>query len=238
MRSYKIDSNNRLLLSKDMKIIELIDADYELLSILLRLDIQLPFGDMSIEQMCHRYNLSPELFLMICQIYASSDFEPSTDQLSGDDLHSILHYLRASHRYYLESVLPSIERGVESVLQDCDERQGAILRKFYGDYADEVRAHLNYEETQIFPYVESLLGNRLSEPRMAESMSHHTDICDKVDDIKSIIIKYLPESCPTRKRCDLLFDLYRLRDDLAKHTLIEIKILTPLAIAQEQKLTI
>ena len=68
MRGYKTDTNSRLLFSKDMKIIELIDADYNLLSILLRLDVQLPFGDISIEQMCRRYDMSPELFLMICQI--------------------------------------------------------------------------------------------------------------------------------------------------------------------------
>ena len=66
MRGYKTDTNSRLLFSKDMKIIELIDADYNLLSILLRLDVQLPFGDISIEQMCRRYDMSPELFLMIC----------------------------------------------------------------------------------------------------------------------------------------------------------------------------
>lgn len=39
MKSYKTDMNNRVIFSKDMKIIELIDADYGLLSILLRLDI-------------------------------------------------------------------------------------------------------------------------------------------------------------------------------------------------------
>ena len=74
--------------------------------------------------------------------------------------------------------------------------------------------------------------------QMAENMANHTDICDKVDDVKSIIIKYLPESCPTWKRCDLLFDLYRMRDDLAKHTLIETKILAPLVYAEERKLAL
>ena len=98
MRGYKTDTNSRLLFSKDMKIIELIDADYNLLSILLRLDVQLPFGDISIEQMCRRYDMSPELFLMICQIYATADFEPQVDLLTGDDLYCIIRYLRASHR--------------------------------------------------------------------------------------------------------------------------------------------
>ncbi len=236
MRSYRTDANDRVVFSKDMKIAELIDADYSLLSILLRLDIQLPFGDLSIEEICARYDMSPTLFLMICQIYACPDYEPQVDQLTSDDLHYIIRYLRSSHRYYQESLLPSIERGVESVLEACDRKQGAIVRKFYGDYADEVRAHLGYEESVIFPYVERLLAGERSEVGMAQSMANHTDICDKVDDIKSIIIKYLPESCTTRRRSDLLFDLYRMRDDLAKHTLIEVKILAPLVYAMEREM--
>lgn len=236
MKSYKRDGTNRIVYSKDMKLIELIDADYELLSILLRMDIQLPFGDVSVEEMCHRYDMSPTLFLMICQIYACADYEPDVAELHSSDLLHVVDYLRASHRYYLESLLPSIAKGVERVLEGCDAKQSAILRKFYNDYAEEVRAHLNYEETTIFPHVKSVLEGVPSDNRMAEFMAHHTDICDKVDDIKSIVIKYLPESCPTSVRCDLLFDLFRMRDDLSKHTLIELKLLTPMAIAEERRL--
>ena len=71
---------------------------------------------------------------------------------------------------------------------------------------------------------------------MSALMAQHTNICDKIDDIKSIIIKYLPESCSTAERCDLLFDLFRMRDDLDKHTLIELKLLTPMVIAEERRL--
>ena len=69
MKSYITDNNNKAILSEQMKIIELIDADYRLLSIIMRLDITLPFGDISVEQMCRRYDMSPTLFLMICRVY-------------------------------------------------------------------------------------------------------------------------------------------------------------------------
>ena len=95
MKSYKRDGNNRIVYSKDMKLIELIDADYELLTLFLRMDIQLPFGDVSVEEMCQRYDMSPTLFLMICQIYACPDFEPDVEALSKDDLRHIIRYLRA-----------------------------------------------------------------------------------------------------------------------------------------------
>jgi regulator of cell morphogenesis and NO signaling len=122
------------------------------------------------------------------------------------------------------------------VLDSCDPKQSAILRKFYADYAEEVRAHLRYEESVIFPYVESLMVGDVSEANMASFMAEHTDVCDKVNDIKSIVIKYLPESCTTTQRCNLLHELYVMRDDLAKHTLIELKLLTPISVSLERRM--
>lgn len=236
MKSYRTDAANRILLSKDMKIVELIDVSCDLLPIFLRLDMQLPFGDRSVEELCQAYGISTDMFLTLCQIYVSADVEPDVQSLRSEDLHHLLSYLRSSHRYYADMLLPSIESGVERVLRACDDKQSAIVRKFYDDYADEVRAHLEYEERVIFPHVESVLGGKVDTMSIAEGMAHHSDICDKVDDMKSIIIKYLPESCPTVERYDLLCNLFRLRDDLAKHTLIEVAVLTPMVVALEKHL--
>ena len=188
-----------------MKIIELIDADYGLLSILLRLDIQLPFGDISIGEMCRRYDMSSALFLMICRMYACPDYEPDSASLTAADLPHLVRYLRSSHRYWLDTVIPRIGRGVDDVLQSCDRMQAEVLRKFYNDYCDEIRRHLQYEETEMFPYVERLARGEVG------------------------------ESCTTRQRCDLLFDIFSLRDDLAKHTLVESKILDPVVMVEERR---
>ncbi len=58
MKSYITDANNRILFSKDMKIAELIDASCSLLTLFQRLDVQLPFGDRSVEELCERYGIS------------------------------------------------------------------------------------------------------------------------------------------------------------------------------------
>ena len=55
--SCKKSADNQILFSKDMKLVELIDADYKLLSVLVRLNIRLPFGDVSIEQICQQYGI-------------------------------------------------------------------------------------------------------------------------------------------------------------------------------------
>ena len=236
MKSYITDANNRILFSKDMTIAELIDASCELLTLFQRLDVQLPFGDRSVEELCGYYGISSENFLLLCRIYAGEEFEPDVNGMSKQDLTHILRYLRASHLYYLEEALPSIEQGVERVLEECDAKQSLIVRRFFDGYADEVRAHLEFEESVIFPYVEQVLQGVKGDVSIAQSMEGHTDICDKVDDIKSIIIKYLPESCSTKMRSGLIMDLFRLHEDLARHTLIEVRVLTPLVVEVEKSL--
>lgn len=234
MKSYITDTRNRAILSKDMKIIELIDVDYRLLSIFQRLDIQLPYGDISVEEMCDRYDMSIELFLMICRVYIESDYRPEVERLKVQDLSHLLKYLRASHQYYLESLIPRIARGIEQVLQLCEKSHRAILQRFYSGYVDDVKAHLRYEENQMFPYVESIIESGIvDQVKMGDFVDNHTDICDKIDDIKSIVIKYLPESCSTQQRCDLLFDIFALREELAKHTMLEMTILAPVVINSE-----
>ena len=236
MRSFKNDILNQAILSKDMKIIELIDVDYRLLSIFQRLDIQLPYGDISIEEMCRRCNMSVELFLMICRTYIEADYLPNVDTLKVSDLPHLLQYLRASHRYYIDSLMPKIADGFERVLQLCEESQRAILRQFYHGYEEEVKSHLQYEEQEMFPYVESVIsGKGEAVATMCDFVDNHTDVCDKIDDIKSIVIKYLPEACSTRQRCDLLFDIFALREELLKHTMLEMRILAPVVINAESK---
>ncbi len=235
MKSYKTDNNNRAILSEQMKLIELIDADYSLLSIIMRLDIQLPFGDISVEQMCRRYDMSPRLFMIICHIYSDEEYIPDTEGLTIGDMRHLIRFLRSSHRYYLETMIPRISDGMQRILASCERRQSDILQKFCDDYISEIKAHLDYEEKTIFPYVEALASGRGGgEAAMARFMESHTDICDKIDDMKSVVIKYLPESCPTQLRCELLFDIFRMRDDLARHTIIETSLMTPVAMRAEE----
>lgn len=236
MSSYKIDGNHDVIFSKDMTIAELIDANYHLLSIFERLDMQFPFGDVSVGELCAKYNMSANIFLKICRLYATPDSDVTAEELSVEDLAPVVKFLRASHRYYLDVVLPRVEAGVESVLELCDLRQQLLLRRFYNDYAAEIKEHLAYEENVMFPYVESLLAHESLKDLMTEKfLSNHTDICEKIDDMKSIVVKYLPEKCSTQLRCGLLYNIYDMSEDLARHTLVETHLLAPLAkIAEEE----
>ena len=225
------------LFYKEMKLGDLIDANYKLLTILSRLGIRLGFGEITVEEMCRRYGLSSQLFLIICRIYTFDGYHPSCEELGEDDLRHIVDYLRASHRYYKEYSLPRLRKGVGETVESCDELHRKVLEKFFGEYCSEVASHFAYEEETVFPYIDQLLEGCLSDEFSIEKFEdNHSDVDEKLNDMKSIIIKYLPEDCPTEQRNDMLFEIFRFEEDLARHTLIEDRLLIPLVEKIEQKL--
>lgn len=227
---------NENTFSPEMKLGELIDANYRLLSILSRLGVRLGFGKMSVEQMCRQRGLPTELFLMICRIYTFDDYMPSCDMFGREELRHIVDYLKTSHRYYSDYVIPRLSGEMDAMIASCDRLHGKVLKRFFDDYCGEVANHFAYEENTVFPYVEELLkGIRSSEYSIGSFEDNHSDIDEKLSDMKSIIMKYLPENTLTEQRNDVLFEIYRFEEDLKCHTLIENRLLIPLAAKIERE---
>ena len=220
------------MLTENMKLADLLESDYRLLSIVSRLEIPFGFGESTVGEMCRRHGLSTELFLLICRIYSSDgDFVPAADKLTIEDLHDIMSYLHRSHLYYSEVVIPRLSSRITEMTERCDAIQRKILHTFYSDYCREVANHFDYEEQTVFPYIEALLDGRTPAQHgysIEKFEANHSDIDAKLSDLKSIIIKYLPDSCPAEVRYDVLLEIFRFEEDLNRHTEIENGVLIPL----------
>lgn len=218
--------------SPDMKIFELVEAAPSLLSIFSRLDITLPFGDISVAEMCERDGRSVELFLILCSMHADSSYRPAPDAISADMLTDVIEYLRASHRYYAEHMLPHTSQHLEKILQHCDELSRSMLRRFYDDYMEYIVEHFREEEEHLF----SIIDNDSTERADLSILDvPHADIDDRSNDIASLIFKSLPETAPTKLRIVTLEHIYALRDDLRRHNNVERYILKPLVDKYLQK---
>ena len=213
-------------LSPEMKIFELIDKEPSLLSIFSRLDISLPFGDMSIEDMCQRDSYSVELFLILCSMHVDLKYRPSEEALTPEMLPEVIGYLRASHQYYAAHMLPHASSHLEDILDHCDNLSRSVLRRFYDDYAHYIADHFQEEEEHIFAVIDSAAEKHDADFSIIDTP--HTDIDDRTNDIASLVIKSLPEKAPTALRCAMLKDIYALRDDLRRHNNIETYLLKPL----------
>ncbi len=226
LRRYAAESNHAPF-AGGITLAGLIESDYKLLSVLSRLDMHLGFGDITVEEACRKYGLSAELFLMICSVYSIDEYEPVADALTGDDVRRIIRYLRLSHAYYMNVQLPKIQQGVVALAGDCNDIQERVLIKFFEELVAEFDNHFD-EEERMFADVESRISDSAAGScEMFGIDSVHDDIGDKIDDVKSIVIKYLPETCPTELRLAVLAEIYRLREDIGKHILIESKLLAP-----------
>ena len=222
-------SNNHTEYSGKMKAADLISADWNLLSIFERLNIKLGFGEATVTEICTRYNLSPELFLMICNIYSFEHYHPKVNALKKEDLPHILSYLRASHKHYMTNSFPRLHNHIHIMMEEHEDTNRYILNKFYDDYDSEVKKHFEYEEFSVFPYIESLLGGNNDEIyKIRNFEDNHTNVEEKLNDLKNIIIKYLPETYTSNIRIKVLNEIFKIESDLRRHAMVENKILIPL----------
>lgn len=213
-------------LSPDMKLYELIDAAPVVLSLISRLGIRLPFGDMSIDELCKRDGRSTELMMMLCAMHIDPTYRPCHEALKPEMLGEVVGYLRASHRYYAERMLPHALMHLEDILEHCDALSQSLLRRFYSDYVTYITAHFEEEERDIFSAIDSV--DHVAVTTFGDLEMPHSDIDDRSNDIASLVVKSLPEAAPTALRCAMLKDVYELRDDLRRHSNIEMFLLRPL----------
>lgn len=227
---------NNILFSGKMKLADLLLANYKLLLVLNRFDIHLGFGEKSVEEVCSKQGIPLSLFLLVCNVYTFEDYLPKEDELQSFNIEHLIRYLQNSHIYYKVKCLPGIERQLNVMAKQSNSKPTQILQRFFVDYQKEVLNHFDYEESVAFPYANYLLkGNFTEAYSIRQFEQNHSNIEEKLNDLKNIIMKYLPDTGFIEQLNSILFDLFELEDDFRKHTLIEDKILVPLVMQLEKK---
>ena len=207
----------------------LVEANYHLLAVFSRLGMDGAFGEMTVREMCNKNRLDPSTFLLICGVYSRKDFIPTEEMLRDGRIEDILRYLHKSHDYYMNNALVLIASSIENLIAPCSPAQKQVIWKFFSDYKTELEKHFAYEEGEVIPYVQNLL---LGKPSAVYSIDrfeeNHSNIDEKLSDLKSLILKSLPEVCEDGLRVRLLNYIYALQNDLTCHTRIEDEVLVPM----------
>ena len=215
--------------NRKMKMADLVEQDFHLLGLLSRFGIEQRFGDRSVEQICAEADVDPDTFLLLCEVYAASDFRPTAEMLRDCRVRDILHYLNQSHDYYVNRSLVDLDAAIEALIQPCTPTQRQVIRKFFTDYRTELQRHFNYEESAVIPYVRNLLvGNRNTSFTIDRFEENHAQIHETLSDLKNLIMKSLPDVCDNDQRIAVLISIYNLQQDLDHHTCIEDDVLVPM----------
>ena len=221
--------SDSVLFSPKMKLADMIDVNYRLLGVLTRVGIGFGFGDDTVEEACRRNGLNVNTFLLICNVYTFEGYRPPADMLRRADLRGIMRYLHSSHSYYLDVAVTGLAGAIGKTIEKCDDKRKAVIWKFFSDYKEELSRHFAYEEKTVFPYVEAVLDHAEHEDfTILQYEENHSNVEEKLDDLKSIVMKYLPHECDDNDIFTVLLYIYSLGEDLEKHTFIEDEILVPM----------
>lgn len=210
---------------KDM-MIDLIRDNYNVLQALGSFGINLGFGDKTVEEVCKDNGVDCRTFLIVVNFLVNGYFRD--EELEYVNVGSLLHYLQANHKYYLDFQLPFMRKELSDSLNP-DGRVDKLIMDFYDAYAAEVRKHMKYEEDRLFPYINSLLEGVREEAYNIDAYAKHHGMADvKLKELKNIIIKYLPgDSLRNNMLTATLYDLYNNEEWLQLHAKVENEILVP-----------
>lgn len=217
---------NQKIYEADDKMITLLRDNYDLLQMLGSFGISLGFGDKTVEETCKDNGVDTYTFLAVVNFSINGFADAENDERLS--VPTLMHYLEASHAYYLEFQLPFIRRELAESLCPDDSVAKLILR-FYDEYAHEIRRHMQYEQKTLFPYVRSLLDGRPVPDYNIETFSRHHGAADKkLRELKLLIIKYLPsDGLHNNMLTATLHDIYDNEEWLRQHSMVEDHIFVP-----------
>lgn len=217
------------------KMIDLISDNYSMLQGLSAFGIRLGFGDKTVSEICEEQGVDCYTFLTVVNFlingYAPKEIDGKVSVIT------LLNYLRASHRYFLDYQLPTIRKKLEDTLSK-ENNLDALILKLYDGYASDIRKHMKYEDKTLFPYVEALLkGEKPTDYNVEIFSKHHSDTTGKFHELKNIIIKYLPHDGLTNNQLTAtLYDIYNNEEWLSNHSNVEELIFVPAIRAMEQNM--
>ncbi|MEE1271941.1 MAG: LuxR C-terminal-related transcriptional regulator [Bacteroidales bacterium] len=212
--------------TKEDRLFEMICSDFQLLNIISRFGLNLGFEEKTIAEVCKENSIDCNTFLAIIN-FTKNDGE-NIWHLNEISLQTLCDYLKQSHTYYLDFLLPSIRRKlIEAVGVLPANEIASLILKFYDEYCIEVQKHLKTEDKDIFPYVEKLIKGEV-EPKKnhADTMTslHRKPLDQKLSELKELIIKYFKSNSNNYLINSVLYDIFLLEQDLKCHGKLETQV--------------
>lgn len=204
-----------------------------ILFVMSRFGIPLGFGDKSVGEICTERGIDANTFLAVANFVSGNDYD--TSHLS---LTSLMEYLKRAHTWFLDFNVVDIRRKLIEAI-DCSGKDevALLILKFYDEYVAEVRAHMEYENSTVFTYVEGLQQGILNKDySIANFAAKHNHIDQKLADLKNVILRYYPQGEGGYLLHSVLFDIINCENDLALHCSVEDSLFVPAVEELEEQL--
>lgn len=204
------------------KLSYVIANDYRLLQVMSRFGISLGFGDKTIYEVCKKCGVDADTFLTVIN-YVKDGAENHPQRLGNVDVQSLLNYLKKTHEYFLGYLLPSIRFHLLNAI-DCSVKNeiAFLLLKFYDEYVEEIKKHMDYEDNTVFDYVQKLINGEAAQLDRAHLLSrHHDSIESKLKELKNLFMQYYPQTENNEKLNSVIVSIYQAEEELSIHCQVE-----------------
>ena len=228
--------NKHMKYASTDKMSDLICENYSLLLVMSRFGLSLGFGDKTVKQVCEQQGVHTETFLAVVNFMDDECCMPD-EYRQNVSIKALMEYLRQAHSYFLDFNLPAIRRKLIDAIDCLQNDVSFLILKFFDEYVNEVRAHMEYENQVVFEYVNTLLAGRdVSGYNISVFAARHNQIEVKLTELKNIIVKYYPAKTNNNLLNSVLFDIYSCEKDLCSHCRVEDYMFVPLIMEFEKKI--
>ncbi len=228
---------SKRIIQSNRKVVEQIDENPSLLIMLEHFNVDFKFEDKTLKNIAQDINISEELLLTIANLYSGN--KPKECPIySKNEIKTVVDFLKRSHNYYRSEKYPEIINMIKTLQKKHQGYELQLLEKFFNEYFEELKEHLDYEDNIAFPYFIGLVENENTDDfnySSTEYKEHHTDIEMKLRDFKNLLLKHINIQGDLSIRRKLLTAVFELEYDLYIHSLIEDKILVPNGYLIEKK---
>ena len=159
----------------------------------------------------------------ISNVFADPEYAPNLESLDRSDVALLADYIRSAHKYYSEVSVPHLHGLIHTMLGEVGTTFADALNKFFDELVEKLNSHFEHEE-KVFRSI----GNGNFE---AENEESHAQFLEKLDDLKSIVIKYLPDNGENFSRYNMLNHLLAMETDMRNHMRVEEKLFNPLVLS-------
>ncbi|MCM1137021.1 MAG: LuxR C-terminal-related transcriptional regulator [Duncaniella sp.] len=214
---------DKLTYSRFDSLRDIIEDNNNLLVVLNRFDISLGFGDGAVEKVCVENGVDTDTFLAVINFISGKSWESYSVSLM-----SLIEYLRKSHSRFTDYTLPYIKKTLIDGIHEAENPEIAIvILQFYDNYIEEVKKHMDHEDTVIFSYIENLLNGVVCDQfKISDFSLGHDHMAAKLNDLKELFIyKYKQKNNEMINTA--LIHLMLCGKDLIQHCEIENHLLFP-----------
>ena len=214
---------NRELFTGDIRLREMLEEYPRLLGVTSRFGISFGFGDRTVAEVCSADNVDRDSFLAVC------NFLCFQGKIVGEiSLPSLMGYLRKAHTHFLDFLLPAIRRKlIDAINRSTINDVAFLLLKFFDEYVEEVRNHMNHENDEVFTYVSRLLDGEVSASFRITDYSHgHGSMAEKLSALKDIFIRHYHVK-DNEILTSALMDIIECGRELESHCEIENRVFVP-----------